>query len=234
MVDEFQEGMKLFQKQQYEEALAHFKKATEEDGNNPKAWNAMGATCTKLGYYDIADGCYDNALMLDPGNTTYESNRDKNKGKLTPLSQPVPTVPPPPQYGSAPKYQSNILLFIWPFLGAWLCAWWRGIGGLLFIFSSSIFIYSDADKIKADKIKAETYPSTFDAITWKPWEWGVITFFFWIIGYPLYLYKRRAIYETKNNLQRTSTSPVKLLAGVIGFFIILAIIFYGLVMARVI
>lgn len=119
-------------------------------------------------------------------------------------------------------YKSNGLLFIWPFIGAFL--FFGGIkGGLLFALLSGIFIFADANNLKVG-----IGSSSFDSLTWKPWEWGLITFLLLIIGYPLYLYKRRELYETKNNLRRTSTSGAKSVAGVIGGCFIFMIIVAGL------
>jgi len=84
----FDEGMKLFRSGDVPGACEQFHQAVEQDENNHKAWNALGICLSKTGEHEDADTCFENALMLDPGNATYERNREKNSIK-------IPKSPPP-------------------------------------------------------------------------------------------------------------------------------------------
>lgn len=83
----FEEGMRLFRSGDIPGACEQFHQAVEQDENNHKAWNALGICLSKEGEHDDADTCFENALMLDPGNSTYEKNREKNDQKKTPKKQ---------------------------------------------------------------------------------------------------------------------------------------------------
>ena len=73
----FQEGMKLYQKEEFVKAAEIFHQIVVDDGMNHRAWNAYGICLTRLGEYQAAHDCYENALMLEPGNMSYERNKDK-------------------------------------------------------------------------------------------------------------------------------------------------------------
>ena len=77
----FNEGMKLFRAGDIPAACEQFQQAVEQDENNHKAWNALGICLSKSGEHDDAATCFENALMLDPGNSTYEKNQEKNEAK---------------------------------------------------------------------------------------------------------------------------------------------------------
>lgn len=122
----FETGLKLFRDGDFVGASREFQKAVEQDENNAKAWNALGICFSKLGEYENAGTCYDNALMLDPGNTTYEKNLDKNNQKIpiiTNNTQKIKKTSNPSQKQESPDNTSVI---------------WKGIklvgGVLVFIF----------------------------------------------------------------------------------------------------
>ena len=77
----FDEGMRLFRSGDVPGACEQFHQAVEQDENNHKAWNALGICLSKTGEHEDADTCFENALMLDPGNSTYERNRERNDNK---------------------------------------------------------------------------------------------------------------------------------------------------------
>ncbi len=74
--------MRLFRSGDVSGACEQFHQAVEQDENNHKAWNALGICLSKTGEHEDADTCFENALMLDPGNATYERNREKNSIKI--------------------------------------------------------------------------------------------------------------------------------------------------------
>lgn len=98
----FDEGMRLFRSGDIPGACEQFHQAVEQDENNHKAWNALGICLSKTGEYEDADTCFENALMLDPGNATYERNREKNSIKA-PKSAPSNNNPKRPVH-----YQHNV------------------------------------------------------------------------------------------------------------------------------
>lgn len=124
----FEEGMRLFRSGDIPGACDQFHQAVEQDENNHKAWNALGICLSKTGEYEDADTCFENALMLDPGNSTYERNREKNdtkrpvnwqvRPKQEPKAEPKPySVPAPVEkplyfyFLTAAKLLGGFLLF---------------------------------------------------------------------------------------------------------------------------
>lgn len=111
----------------------------------------------------------------NPNNNYYQETPKKNHSKIK------------------SEYSTNyllILLFIVTLLAIFtpvlffLC--W------LFVIASSIAVYYDAKEIIVKKPGGEKMLS---ALTWTPLSWSLITLFFWIIGLPLYILKRREIFE---------------------------------------
>jgi hypothetical protein len=63
---------------------------------------------------------------------------------------------------------------------------------VLIVIASAIAVYYDAKAIRAgEKITDE---STMNTHSWSPLSWGLIVLLLWIIGLPLYLFKRREIF----------------------------------------
>lgn len=79
MGDLFKEGMKKYHEGEYNEAGVLFHQELERDDSNPKVWNALGICLSKTGQYEDAAICFENALIQDPGNETYEKNIRNNK-----------------------------------------------------------------------------------------------------------------------------------------------------------
>ncbi len=75
--DSFHEGLKAYRDGRYQEAIQLLYDAVAENERNHKAWNALGVTFSKLGRFEEALNCYENALKYDPGNLSYEQNRDQ-------------------------------------------------------------------------------------------------------------------------------------------------------------
>lgn len=75
--DSFHKGLKAYRDGNYQEAIQLLYTAVSENEKNHKAWNALGVTFSKIGKIEEAVNCYDNALKYDPGNTSYEQNRNQ-------------------------------------------------------------------------------------------------------------------------------------------------------------
>lgn len=96
---------------------------------------------------------------------------------------------------SKKTYQSSILLIL--LIPAFFFSSIFDFFGLfIMLIICTIAVYSDAKEIGAgSNISKENMSS----ITWSPTSWALIVFLLWIIGYPLYLIKRREIWESNNN-----------------------------------
>ncbi len=94
--DSFHKGLKAYREGNYQEAVQLLKRAVSENEGNHKAWNALGVTLSKMGQIEEAVSCYENALKYDPGNTSYEQNRDQIVRKA--FSR-IPSVPRPEGLG---------------------------------------------------------------------------------------------------------------------------------------
>jgi archaellin len=75
--DSFHKGLKAYRDGKYQEAVQLLYSAVSENEKNHKAWNALGVTFSKMGRLEEAVTCYENALKYDPGNTSYEQNRNQ-------------------------------------------------------------------------------------------------------------------------------------------------------------
>ncbi len=77
----YKEAMALYQKGEFKSAAEKFHALVEENRMNHRAWNGYGICLTRLGEYQAAKDCYENALLLDPGNISYEKNKEINAKK---------------------------------------------------------------------------------------------------------------------------------------------------------
>lgn len=91
--DSFHEGLKAYRDGRYQEAIQLLYEAVADNEKNHKAWNALGVTFSKLGRFEDALNCYENALKYDPGNLSYEQNKDQIVEKA--FRQITPTEPEP-------------------------------------------------------------------------------------------------------------------------------------------
>lgn len=105
--DLFQAGIREYRAGNYEEAGELLQNSLEIDDQNPKAWNSLGIVFTKLGQLDDATTCFENALMLDPGNETYEKNYAINEEKRKKSQNSTNKVKTPPQTTSNSKKKSE-------------------------------------------------------------------------------------------------------------------------------
>lgn len=96
MNDRLQEGLALFGDKKYKDAANVFTEIVQTDPSNHKAWHALGVALTKNGSFFKAEEAYERALLLDPGNVTYQKNSDNNHKRLLeiqPTSKPKPSQP---------------------------------------------------------------------------------------------------------------------------------------------
>ncbi|WP_181391323.1 tetratricopeptide repeat protein [Methanospirillum stamsii] len=227
----FDEGMRLFRSGDIPGACEQFHQAVEQDENNHKAWNALGICLSKTGEYEDAETCFENALMLDPGNATYEKNREKNDQKrpvgwkIRENEKPAPE-PKQTQKREYSGYQRNWLqipLYIIPMILAIA----NPVVGFLAVIVCAYYIKRDAESINAGMNP--------DASLWgkmKGWEWMLLLILFWIL-LPLYSWKRQQIYEenlgygSPNYVSQSSELPLgKIVVGTFAvFFIIFILIF---------
>jgi tetratricopeptide (TPR) repeat protein len=73
----FRSGMTAFREKRYEEAIVHFSQAIHNHSVIHRSFNALGVTHSKLGNTLEAEDCFKKALIIDPGNPTYEKNLGK-------------------------------------------------------------------------------------------------------------------------------------------------------------
>ncbi|MDD1730035.1 MAG: tetratricopeptide repeat protein, partial [Methanospirillum sp.] len=112
--DSFHEGLKAYREGNYQEAVGLLNKSVTANEKNHKAWNALGVTYAKMGQVEDALTCYENALKYDPGNLSYEQNRDqivKTAYKQIPVSKSAPPAELNLNYGRF-LIPAVILLFI--------------------------------------------------------------------------------------------------------------------------
>lgn len=98
-----------------------------------------------------------------------------------------PQWPHPPPVAT---YPTNLLLIvllivtiptaiIWPPI-AWIC-----------VVLSGIAVHIDAKELHVGNSQKET----FGSVTWSPFSWALLVFLLWIVGMPLYMCRRRQIWE---------------------------------------
>lgn len=73
----YQEGIKEYRADNLEKAKDLFHEVIKYDDQFHKAWNALGIVNSKMGLIKDAVICFEHALMIDPGNLTYQKNFEK-------------------------------------------------------------------------------------------------------------------------------------------------------------
>src|SRR5271157_2325726 len=76
---------------------------------------------------------------------------------------------------------------------------------ILFVIASALIIYDDAKKMGAGNIYKN---ESLDTLSWSPTSWALIVLLLWIIGYPLYLIKRKEIFEKSQTLRQNLVVPL--------------------------
>jgi len=94
-------------------------------------------------------------------------------------------------------YSMNIILIL--LLGLGLLGVFYPPFLVLIVIISAIAVYYDAKAIGAgghsQNGSMNNEESTFSTYTWSPLSWGLVVLLLWIIGLPLYLIKRRELFE---------------------------------------
>ena len=85
----FKEGLKEYRAGNYKISEDLFHSSLELDDQNPKVWNSLGIIYSKTRERENALTCFQNALLLDPDNLTYQKNVNlcTDTGKNTPKMQ---------------------------------------------------------------------------------------------------------------------------------------------------
>lgn len=96
---------------------------------------------------------------------------------------------------SVEAYSSNVLLIL--LLVAFVPAIFFQPLPWVVVILSAIAVYVDAGNLRAGNGQKET----FGSLTWSPFSWAALVILMWIIGLPLYLYRRREIWEQSMVLQ---------------------------------
>lgn len=82
-------GLRAFRSGDFQTAVELLSDAVEYDEHNDLAWNALGTACAKIGRFEDADLCFENALTIAPDTPMYLKNRKTNSKHLkNQLTQP--------------------------------------------------------------------------------------------------------------------------------------------------
>lgn len=138
------------------------------------------------------------ALMGESAGAPHPSSppsRPSYKGAtyIPPVERPAPAPAGayPPGRGA---YSSNVVLILLA-IGMFIPGlfWWPL--PFLVVILSAIAVYYDAKALGAGGSQKETTSS----MTWSPFSWAALVFLLWIIGMPLYLIRRRQIWEQSSH-----------------------------------
>lgn len=206
-------------------ACEQFHQAVEQDENNHKAWNALGICLSKSDEYEDADTCFENALMLDPGNSTYERNRERNSLKI-PIRRPEKKPAGPTHTNTRKEYDSGYQrnwLQVPLYLVPMILAIANPVVGFLAVIACAYYIKRDAESLNAGM-----NPSASLWGKMKGWEWMLLLILFWIL-LPLYSWKREQIYEENLGYgsaipKQTGSSLIKTGAMAVGFLFLCMVI----------
>ena len=208
----YQEGLKAYREKDYQNALLYFNQALEQDPRYESALNAKGVVLHSLGRYSEAVTSFDLVLSINPMNEKSRQNRDKAQSKILPSNSSSTVQPEKVQkrFILKPNYY---LLF-------------TGIMVILSVFDlkilpfavvfSAVFVYMDSKQLRAGS-QAE-YGSFIDTSTWSPLSWSLVTLILWIIFFPVYIIKRRSIFnynEIETFGPDTFVSPAEKIIGMI-------------------
>jgi len=189
----YRDGLIAYQRDDYQEALKQFLMVIKEDPEYHQVWDAIGMCHCKLKDYRSAAFSFEKALLLHPSNSLYQERYNSARKMMLSEIHPYPTEVSAHLSGKQFRYDNNgyrlgILFFV-PVI-CFIINIWLGIVILLF---SAYLIYRDALSVHAG-----CDPGTTGLVSWPARNWGVLTVFIWV-AVPLYIYKRRAIFQANIN-----------------------------------
>lgn len=79
---QYTRGLRAFRSGNFQTAVELLSDAVEIDEQNDLAWNALGTACAKIGRYEDADLCFENAISIAPDNPVYHKNKRVNAKHL--------------------------------------------------------------------------------------------------------------------------------------------------------
>lgn len=187
--DTYQTGLDEFKSGNYADAITTISEYLNVNPGDANAWNVKGVALAKIGKYQAAVYCYDKALALHPGNDKFMKNREIVAKKI-----------PSPIQGQQKEYKTSwllILCFFLPFFNI-------GNIGLMaiMVFLVALIVYIDSKRIGAG---INSNKETFDTLTWLPTSWGIGVALLFIIFMPVYLWKRKAIFELNEHFVDQTT-----------------------------
>jgi hypothetical protein len=173
-------------------AINLYDQALQLDPDNYKIWYNKGIVLKRMGDIEKAKYCLNHAEELKNYDLKLQDANEPDSESFTNQPHRVNKIEIPP-------YSANIFCYYYaPLIAAVFFV--LGFPG---IFISSLFLgfcaYIDSSKLTKGYNNTSKHPNT-----WKPWHWGLLVVFTWLVGYLFYLYKRRELYEMRNNLNRTS------------------------------
>jgi len=216
-------GDDYFKQGKYEEAIKCYNEAVELDPNYLAAWNNLGFSYFKLGRLDEAKKCKDRIKAI----------QESQKSPPPEEKKPSPEVPKPPSSSTSgmkpevPEYKDNLVLvglliagvisiFI-PIIGVFFV--------LLIVVLSAYLVFKDAQEIGAGRAPG----------SWSPVTLGVLVLLFWLFALPIYLIKRRSMYEAgQSAASQESGKAAPQTSGVVMALIIVGVFVIFLILAAVI
>lgn len=120
------EGLQLFKEGKYDQASEKLLEVVQNDENNHKAWNALGVVLSKSGQTEDAQSCFENAVQLDPNNSTYQKNLDKIIDKKEKKIQPLKPITNTKKIDQKDPFIPVLLSLFFPGLGQV----YNGLGGV--------------------------------------------------------------------------------------------------------
>jgi hypothetical protein len=208
----------------FEHALPCYSTAVDLDPQYVSAWNNMGFAYFKLGRLDEAQTCKDTVKALqetradDHQHGQPEPVPGAQPGHPPPAAQPAQPAPAPaPQIPEPPdSYRQNMLL-IGLFLAGLACLFVPVIGFILVIFieiASAYFVYKDAQALGAGRAPG----------SWSPLILGILVLLFGLIALPIYILRRKSIYEKGKAAFREGRTEINRTGGLVAVLIIIGAI----------
>ncbi len=237
-----EDGLILFKNRDFHGASEHFYEVVKENGENHKAWNALGVCLSQMGNYTDANTCFFNAIQIDPDIEQYKKNLEKNQKFLKKLNnesyfekdstiksnveQTTNFDQIKPTYFFWLMFVAGVVISVIPLFKVENFPWYLPF---LYRIAVAYLVYDDAKKIGTGNSNSQD-----PIMKWTPIGWGIIVLFVWIIFLPLYAYKRNNwLYNNNNDLGYEGSKFNSSTWKIIGISIII-LIFVGLVEAAIV